>query len=127
MNNAIIIGHFSLPNALFDTLESIVGKLEGIVVISNKGLSSDKLCNEIKQAVTTLVPEKTVIFVDVPGGSCAISCLSILKEDKKIPVICGVNLPILLEFFVNRDKHSRDKLVEILVEKGRKSIGILGA
>jgi mannose/fructose-specific phosphotransferase system component IIA len=37
-------------------------------------------------------------------------------------VICGVNLPILLEFFVLREKYSAKELVPILIKKGKDNI-----
>ncbi|MEO0225343.1 MAG: hypothetical protein ABIL05_00160 [candidate division WOR-3 bacterium] len=126
MTKAIIVGHYNLPRALSETLESIVGKLDDVLFISNTGLSSEKLTQEVKRAIDILSPEETIIFVDVPGGSCAISCLNILKTFKGIPVICGVNLLMLLEFFINRERYPRDRLVEILVAKGRESIKRLG-
>lgn len=126
MIKAIIIGHHTLPLALKETLESIVGELAGVTIISNQGLSGEKLCAEINNALQSSAGDEPIVLVDIPGGSCAISCLSILKEKKGIPIICGVNLPVLLEFFVNRDRYPRERLVEILIEKGRNSIGRLG-
>ncbi len=126
MTNAIVIGHAALPQALIETLSSIVGPAEGIVGISNKGLSSEKLLAAINAALDQFNPDESILFVDVPGGSCAISCMAIIRERKKVPVICGVNLLMLLEFYINRERYPRDQLAEFLVNKGKDSIRRVG-
>jgi mannose/fructose-specific phosphotransferase system component IIA len=60
--------------------------------------------------------------VDLPGGSCTISCYNLLKNTETLNVICGVNLPILLEFFVLREQYSAKELVPILIKKGKENI-----
>lgn len=115
-----------MPQALIETLSSIVGPAEGIVSISNKGLSSERLLSEINEALDQLNPDESILFVDVPGGSCAISCMTIIRQRKNVPIICGVNLLMLLEFYINRERYPRDQLVEFLVGKGKDSIKRVG-
>lgn len=122
MINAIVVGHHALPQALEETLKSIVGSVDGMIFISNQGLSSDRLARQINEALDQLNPDQTIIFVDVPGGSCAISCMNILKYRPKLRIIAGVNLLMLLEFYINRSRHPLDKLAELLIAKGKESI-----
>ena len=63
-----------------------------------------------------------IVFVDLPGGSCTISCYNILKEYKDLNIICGINLPILMEFFMLREKYLAKELADILVKKGKDNI-----
>ena len=37
-------------------------------------------------------------------------------------IICGINLPILIEFFMLREKYSATELADILVKKGKDNI-----
>lgn len=118
----IIIGHGTFATCMLKTVEEIVGKQQLVDIISNAGMSGASLGDKIKQTIGTDRERDTIIFVDLPGGSCTISCYNILKENHDLNVICGVNLPVLLEFFMLRDKYSARELVPILVKKGRDNI-----
>jgi len=121
----IIIGHGNFGHALLKTVEKILGRQEMVDVFSNENLSCDSLTEILKKTITSDNQEK-IIFVDLPGGSCAISCLNLLKENKNLKIICGINLPMLLEFFLLREKYNVDELVPILLKKAKDNIITLG-
>lgn len=122
MIRGIILGHGDFAEAMLSTAEQIVGKQPFVDVISNVGLSCELLEKKITDILGRHEKHETIIFVDLPGGSCTISCFHILKNDKNLNMICGVNLPILLEFFMLRDKHTASELVPILIKKGKENI-----
>ncbi|MEO0184907.1 MAG: PTS mannose transporter subunit IID [candidate division WOR-3 bacterium] len=125
MIKGIIIGHGEFAKALLNTVEKILGKQEMVEVFSNEKLSCESLAENIKNSVGMDEHEK-ILFVDLPGGSCAISCLNILRMNKKLKVLCGVNLPMLIEFFLLREKYTVEELVPILLKKAKDNITILG-
>lgn len=125
MIKGIIIGHGNFGQALLNTVEKILGKQEMVDVFSNENLSCDSLTEILKKSITSDNQEK-IIFVDLPGGSCTISCLNLLKENKNLKILCGINLPMLLEFFLLREKYNVDELVPILLKKARDNIITLG-
>jgi PTS system mannose-specific IIA component len=125
MIRGIIIGHGDFARTMLETAERIVGKQENVEVISNLKLSCEILCGQIKEIIETNGANQ-IIFVDLPGGSCAISCLNMMKSNKSVKVLCGVNLPMLIEFFLLRDKYAVDELVPLLIKKGRDNIIKLG-
>ncbi len=125
MIKGIIIGHGEFAQALLDAAEKILGKQKMVEVFSNKDLSCEALTNILKKTITGN-NQGMIIFVDLPGGSCAISCLNILKENKELKILCGVNLPMLLEFFLLREKYKVDELVPILLKKAKDNIIVLG-
>jgi mannose/fructose-specific phosphotransferase system component IIA len=118
----IIIGHGGFAEALLETAEQIVGKQIEVEVISNKGLSCDSMTETINNTVLNGDVEKTIVFLDLPGGSCTISCYSLLKGKRNLNIISGVNLPMLIEFFMLREKYSAEDLMKILIEKGKANI-----
>ena len=122
MTRGIIIGHGRFAGEIVNTAEKIVGKQPDIEVISNIGFSSEALCKKIEEVLKSNKKEEAIIFVDLPGGSCTICCYSLLKENCDLNVICGLNLPMLIEFFMLREKHSAQELIPILIEKGRDNI-----
>jgi len=122
MVRGIIIGHGTFAEAMLKTAVQIVGKQPLIDIVSNTGLSGTSLCERIQEAIQHDTNQETIIFVDLPGGSCTISCYNLLKNLKDLNVICGINLPILLEFFMLREKYTAKELVPILIKKGRENI-----
>ncbi len=125
MIKGIIIGHGNFGQALLNTIEKILGKQEMVEVISNDNLSCESLTEILKKSINIDNQEK-IIFVDLPGGSCAISCLNVLKENKNLKILCGINLPMLLEFFLLREKYKANELVPVLLKKAKDNIIILG-
>ncbi|MEO0155543.1 MAG: PTS mannose transporter subunit IIAB [candidate division WOR-3 bacterium] len=125
MIKGIIIGHGNFSQALLNTVEKILGKQDMVDVISNESLSCESLTEILKKLINSDSQEK-IIFVDLPGGSCAISCLNVLKENKNLKILCGINLPMLLEFFLLREKYNVDELVPILLKKAKENIITLG-
>ncbi|UCF70694.1 MAG: hypothetical protein JSW49_10970 [candidate division WOR-3 bacterium] len=117
-----MIGHGSFAETLLRTAEQIVGKQELVEVISNSGLSCDILNTRLEQTIEQNNTNETIVFVDLPGGSCTISCYNMLRNREDLNVICGINLPVLIEFFMLRDKYRANELAPILVKKGKESL-----
>jgi mannose/fructose/sorbose-specific phosphotransferase system IIA component len=122
MIKAIIIGHGDFARAMLNTATQIVGEQSHVDIISNAGLSQESIIEKINRCLSHNQKSETIIFVDLPGGSCTISCYNLLKINKKLNIVCGINLPILLEFFMLRDKYPARELVPILIKKGRETI-----
>jgi mannose/fructose-specific phosphotransferase system component IIA len=122
MVKGIIIGHGNFAAALLKTAVQIVGDQPKIEIVSNMGLSGSLLSEKIRKVIQQNDNQDTIVFVDLPGGSCTISCYGLLKNMKNLNVICGVNLPILLEFFMLREKYTASELVPILIRKGKDNI-----
>ena len=122
MVRGVIIGHGSFAEAMLKTAMQIVGEQPLIDVVSNTGLSGTLLNEKIKRVIQRDTEHETIVFVDLPGGSCTISCFNLLKNIRDLDVICGVNLPILLEFFMLREKYPAKELVPILIKKGKENI-----
>lgn len=122
MVRGIIIGHGDFAANILKTVEGIVGKQRSVDVVSNTGLSCTLLDDKLKDIIGQDSGNEAIIFVDLPGGSCTISCFNLLKENRNLNIICGINLPILIEFFMLRDKYSAQELVPILVKKGKENI-----
>jgi mannose/fructose-specific phosphotransferase system component IIA len=121
MVRGIIIGHGTFADAMIATAEKIVGKQSDIEIVTNEGISCETLSQQIAQLLTEEDVD-TIVFLDLPGGSCTISCYTIMKDHQDLNVISGVNLPMLLEFFMLREKHTARELIPILIKKGKDNI-----
>ncbi len=126
MIRGIIVGHGKFANAMVETAEQIVGKQSDIDILTNTGLSGEMLSEKIAKLLESDKVQETIVFVDLPGGSCTMSCYTLLKRNNDLNVICGLNLPILIEFLMLRNKYSARELVPILLKKGKDNIFKLG-
>ena len=122
MVRVLLVTHGNLGSELVNTAQLIVGPQTGVKVLSNEELSSESLCEAVQGEVRTYSQDETVIFVDVAGGSCLTACKATQGECKRIRVVSGVNLPMVLEFFHYRGKLAFDELVERILAKGRGGI-----
>jgi mannose/fructose-specific phosphotransferase system component IIA len=64
-----------------------------------------------------------IVFVDLQTGSCGAAAAYACRGAQGRAVICGVNLPMLLDFVFHRDL-ALDALVTRLVESGRAAIKV---
>jgi PTS system mannose-specific IIA component len=109
-----------------DAVQGILGKQANWMAISNAGMGLKELKEEVNKAVEKLSKDcEVVIISDMPGGSCHHVCQEIVSEEECARALTGVNLMMLLEFFVKRDRTSLEELVQMVKERGRDSVRIV--
>jgi mannose/fructose-specific phosphotransferase system component IIA len=117
----LILSHGSLAEGFVDAVRQITGVGEDVLIgLSNQGLSPDALGAEVRRLVEG---EPTVLFTDLPSGSCCVTALRLHREGLGIVVVSGINLPLLLYFVLHRDLPLAELGVR-LVEKGRAAISV---
>ena len=116
----LIVGHGDFGMAIQSALESISGESEKISFISNKGLSTKELAENIKAFTTNIHDEGLIIFVDVYGGSCWRAAK--MAKSPKSYILTGLNLPMLLSFIHKRKIFSFDDLPGVLDTDGKRGI-----
>lgn len=117
--HGLVVSHGLLAEGMVDAVRRVTGiGEEALVGISNHGISPDALLNEIRRRTGD---GPVIIFTDMPSGSCSLAARRLQHEDPSVAVIGGVNLPMLLDFVLNRDL-PLPELALRLVEKGRASI-----
>jgi mannose/fructose/sorbose-specific phosphotransferase system IIA component len=125
MINFIVVTHGEFGAYLVEAAEGIVGRQEsGVRVVPT---SSRQSIGEIKKRVEKALSELAsadgvVVFTDMPGGTPNNLAFPLIKDSKKIEMISGVNLYMLVSAFSNRERLTLDKLVEKVVADGQKSI-----
>lgn len=118
----ILLTHGSMCHGMVDAVRRITGVgEEALVAVSNEGRSPEALLEAVL-AVTG--PGPTVIFADMPSGSCALTARFICRDPGNRTVVFGTNLPMLLDFVFHRDL-PLGELVERLTERGRSAIRAL--
>jgi mannose/fructose-specific phosphotransferase system component IIA len=122
---AVIVTHARLGEALRNAASRVAGDVVGVETVSNDELGPEELARRVRSAVDELSAEGCIVFVDSRGSSCATSCLDAVREDERVRVVSGVNLPMLVDFVLRRDDHDLDAMVERLLQRGRSSVQLL--
>lgn len=116
----IVVAHGAMAEGLVDAVRRIAGGSadEALVAVSNEGRSPQELRETLDELSGG---DPVVIFADLLTGSCGMAAALTCREADNRVVLCGVNLPMLLDFVFHRDL-PLEELVSRLVGKGRESI-----
>jgi mannose/fructose-specific phosphotransferase system component IIA len=116
----VLLGHGAMAAGMVDAVRQITGCDEGALMpVSNHGKSPDALTNEVRELVGT---GPAVLFTDLQSGSCAFTARRLTHGAPQLVVISGVNLPVLIDFVMNRSMPLA-QLIPRLLLKGRAAIG----
>lgn len=118
----LIVAHSSLAAGMVSAVRQIAGVDEdALQPLTNDGTGPEGLIGAMREAVGDA---PAILFTDLGSGSCAFAARRVALERPNTGVVCGVNLPLLLDFIFHRNE-PLPELVKRLVDKGRS--GILGA
>lgn len=125
MSLGVIIATHGLSSVeLLKSAEMIVGNQKNVETVTfNEGDGLDDLKESYSNALNKLKDSKDiVILVDIWGGSPFNVATELDCE-----VITGVNIPMLIELFMNKDNLELSKLVKVVLTAGHESIKSLSA
>jgi mannose/fructose-specific phosphotransferase system component IIA len=115
----ILLSHGGMAAGLVDAVRRITGADEdALVPVTNRGMSPEVLAEELRRQLGT---GPAILFTDLQSGSCGFAARKVAQNVEGLIVISGINLPMLLEFVLNRTL-TVDELVPRLLEKGRAAI-----
>lgn len=117
--HGVVLAHGTMAVGLVDAVRAITGVPADVLIpVSNGGLSPQVLADRVAEAVGG---RPSIVFTDLPSGSCGFAARLLARNVQDIAVVCGVNLPMLLDFVMHREL-AREELLERLVSKARASI-----
>jgi len=125
----ILIGHGTLGTAILGSVNLILGpqdEKEVTAVEFYADDSLDALKERLTAAIDNLAPEDDhlVICCDMQGGT-PFNASYLLSKKYPMSIICGMNLPMLLEFLIMKDNYeTKEQLIE-LVEMTRESLKVI--
>lgn len=115
----VVVAHGAMASGLVDAVRKISGVGEdALVPLSNEGAAPDRLAEDIGRL---LGEAPGIVFTDMQSGSCAMAARLTCRDEGRRAVVCGANLPMLLDFVFHRELPLHE-LVSRLVAKGRDSI-----
>ncbi len=124
MIGVIVATHGDFGLSLLSTLRMILGEPEGITAIDLVPQDSlEAFQTKMENALATMDPKGTgaLILVDMMGGTPFNVALR-LAQGRKIQVVTGVNLPMLIKVASDRDETELDRLASAVQAATRESI-----
>lgn len=121
----VLVSHGGMAKGMLEALEMITGVTDRIAAFGlYEGESPDSLLDTIKEQLPALDDGSGVLFfVDMFGASPFNTCARIfLENQEKYALICGMNLPMLLELALQREGQSVDDLAQMAVTNGKDSV-----
>ena len=125
MIKCVIITHGDLGQSLISTTASIIGPLEDIKTLSNENISIKTLAENLETIIKEWEDSDIIIMVDFCGGSCWYAAQSIKRTHPAIALISGINLPMLIAYWYNRNTYAVKDLAQFLKENIIKSTEIV--
>lgn len=120
---ALVAGHGSFAEGLLSAVEQITGRSDVFVGVTNRDLSARDVEQRLREVVAS--SGATVIFTDLPAGSCTMAARRLQREQPGLAVVTGVNLATLLDFAF-QDGEGNASAVEHAAEKGRAALVVTG-
>lgn len=113
--NILVLTHGKFGEELVKSAEMIVGSLENVNALS---LMPDMSAEEFRSIVQEFLDEtkdEIICLVDMFGGTPS-NTIMYLSQKYDITIISGVNLPMLLEVYMNLNNETIENLADIALE-----------
>ena len=127
MKGILIVCHGGLAAGLMDSVEMLMGKQQAYDFVSlQAGDQPDEFAKKVYQKIISLdTGEGVLVFVDVFGGT---PFHALVNQLDKLNAECvtGVNIPMLIEAFNNREEMASKELAHYCCEVGASGIRDVG-
>lgn len=124
MVGVVLVTHGGIARELLAATRSIVGDVEQMHAVSTDGEETGDIRERIKAAIeATETGDGVLLVTDMFGGTPANVALSFLNE-KKIEVVTGANLPMLIKLATGRGERPLPELASFIREYGQKNITV---
>ncbi len=117
---AIVAGHGEFASGLVSAVVQITGRDDVFAALTNRGKSAQDVERLLREQVER--HGVSVVFTDLPAGSCTMAARRLQREHPALVVVTGVNLAALLDFvFAEGDDGAA---AGVAAEKGRGARGL---
>lgn len=116
---AVVAGHGDYAVGIVSAVEQITGRGHLLVPISGAGRSAGEIEELIR--ATMIARGIQVIFTDLQAGSCSMAARRLMRGIDGAVLVCGANLPALLDFVMGTDVPPAEAAARAL-ERGRGSM-----
>jgi PTS system N-acetylgalactosamine-specific IIA component len=120
---AIVAGHGEFAAGLVSAVEQITGRGDQFLPLAITGLGAEDIERLLRDRMTAMGIR--VVFTDLQAGSCTMAARRVLRAMPDAIVVCGTNLPLLLDFVFN-DRATPAEAARHAAERGRAAIALVG-
>lgn len=122
MAGIVIAAHGNMAKAMLESAELIVGKQEKVETLGlNHGDSIDDFSKRLENGIEKYKDEGVLLLLDFYGGTPFNTSAIVINKFAKVcelECLTGVNLPMLLELFLNRENMKLIELKNLCEEVG---------
>jgi len=119
---AIVAGHGDFAAGLVSAVDQITGRGADLIALAVPRLGAEDIERLFREHM--LATGVRVIFTDLQAGSCTMAARRLVRGMDDSTVVCGTNLPILLDFVLNDDPDALAAAARA-VERGRAAITLV--
>lgn len=120
---ALVAGHGEFAAGLVSAVAQITGRGEVFLALTNREQSAQDVERNMRGMLERT--DVSVIFTDLPAGSCTMAARRLQRERPELILITGTNLASLLDFVFAEALTPREA-AQHAVEKGRAAIALFG-
>jgi N-acetylgalactosamine PTS system EIIA component len=120
---AIVAGHGDFAAGLVSAVEQITGRGDQFLPVTITGLGAEDIERLLRDHMEATGIR--VVFTDLQAGSCTMAARRVLRAMTDAVVVCGTNLPLLLDFVFN-DRATPSEAARHAAERGRAAIALVG-
>lgn len=120
---AVVAGHGDFAAGLVSAVAQITGRDDVFAALSNRGLSGAEIEGAMRAALAAA--ETSVIFTDLPAGSCTLAARRIQRERADVVLVAGANVATLLDFVFDSSPSAEDAARQA-AERGRAALLVIG-
>lgn len=117
-----IITHGTLACSIRKAAEHLTPAPGEVFCFSNQETVLEEIEASIEAMAAAKKPHKIVLFTDMFGGSCWIAANRIKHRYENTAVISGVNIPMLVSYYINYQRLDWDALLEKIIADAKKGI-----
>jgi N-acetylgalactosamine PTS system EIIA component len=121
---ALVAGHGEFAAGLVSAVEQISGRGDQLLAVAITGLSAEDIERLLRDKMVS--NGIRVVFTDLQAGSCTMAARRVLRGLTDAVVVCGTNLPLLLDFVFN-DGATPSEAARHAAERGRAAIALVGS
>ena len=117
---AVVAGHGTFAEGVISAVARITGRGDAFRAFTNEGLSGPGVEEALRAALAA--HGATVVFTDLPAGSCTMAARRIARTDPSVSVVTGATVAMLLEFALGAGSAASD--LERAAGRGREAITV---
>lgn len=128
MRKILICTHGEMANGIINSLELIAGEVKNVQALSVKMEDTiEEIKSRIEDFINKCSPEDDkVILTDIPGGSTTQASFYFISTEKRVHVLTGLNLGLLLEIYLSSEEDTKTLLTNSL-QAGKETLNYLNS